>query len=57
MHAELAGAIFKDAVNDAMGAGIDAFSTVDRQRVQASFLDLKLERPAARAVLDVVARK
>ena len=57
MHAELAGAIFKEAVSDAMAAGIDAFSTVDRQRVQASFLDLKMERPAARAVLDDVARK
>ncbi|EFN52285.1 hypothetical protein CHLNCDRAFT_139027 [Chlorella variabilis] len=49
MHAELCGALFKDAVTDALAAGIDGFGFQDRQRVQQAFKDLRLERPAARA--------
>lgn len=37
--------------------GIDAFGFEDRRRVQQAFIDLRMERPAARAVLDDVARK
>lgn len=40
-----------------LSAGIDAFGYEDRRRVQQSFLDLRLDRPAARAVLSDVARK
>ena len=37
--------------------GIDGFGYEDRRRVQQAFADLRLERPAARAVLEDVARK
>ncbi|PSC73353.1 chloroplastic isoform X2 [Micractinium conductrix] len=57
MHTEACGTIFKEAVNQALAAGIDAFGYEDRRRVQQSFLDLRLDRPAARAVLSDVARK
>lgn len=57
MHAELCGGIFKDAVNDALGAGIDRFGYEDRRRVQQAFEDLRLDRAAARKMLDDVARK
>ncbi|KAL4860244.1 hypothetical protein ACK3TF_000429 [Chlorella vulgaris] len=57
VHAEQCGALFKDAVNDALAAGIDGFSFQDRQRVQAAFRDLRMDRPAARQVLKDAARK
>lgn len=41
----------------APAAGIDGFGYEDRRKVQQSFQDLRLERPAAREVLAEVARK
>ena len=57
MHAELCGALFKDAVNDALSGGIEGFGFPDRQAVAAAFRGLRMDRAAAREVLDTVARK
>ncbi|KAL4420333.1 hypothetical protein ABPG77_010238 [Micractinium sp. CCAP 211/92] len=57
MHADMTGGIFKDAVNQALAAGIDGFGFEDRRLVQQAFKDLRMDRAAARAVLDDVARK
>ncbi len=38
-------------------AGIDGFGFEDRRLVQQAFKDLRMDRAAARAVLDDVARK
>ncbi|KAL4434488.1 hypothetical protein ABPG75_000929 [Micractinium tetrahymenae] len=57
VHADMTGGIFKDAVNQALAAGIDGFGFEDRRAVQQAFKDLRMDRAAARAVLEDVARK
>lgn len=57
IHKEATSGLFRDAVVDALGAGIDAFSTEDRRRVQQRFNDLRMDRAVAREVIDDAARK
>lgn len=57
IHKELCGGIFKDTVNLALSAGIDSFGFEDRRNVKSAFEDLRLDRQAAKQILDTVARK
>lgn len=57
MHAELCGALFREVVSAAMAAGIDGFGWDDRQAVKAAFAGLRLDRGAARGVIDALGRK
>lgn len=57
MHAELCGAIFRDAVSQALAAGVETFGFEDRKMVKAAYQAVRLDRPTARNLLSDASRK
>jgi hypothetical protein len=57
MHAELCGAIFRDAVSQALAAGVETFGFEDRKKVKAAYQAVRLDRPSARTILSDASRK
>ncbi|KAK9915263.1 hypothetical protein WJX75_006851 [Coccomyxa subellipsoidea] len=57
LHKDICGRLYQEVVEDAMRAGIDRFGFAEREAVERSRKELRLEPAAAAETLDSVARR
>ena len=57
MHLELCGAIYRDAVNQALNAGVEAFGYGNQDNAKKAFAAVRLDRSQAKTILTECARK
>ncbi|CAL8468289.1 g7829 [Coccomyxa elongata] len=57
LHKEICGRIYQEVVEDAMRAGIDRFGFAEREAVEKSQKDLRLDESIAAEILDSVSRR